>query len=191
MSSHINNLQEILKHMKDSPNEVDHMEKKLLDAIEYIEELEDKIESAGLAMAETSTSWERRCFSITAALGMDFGDPTPDIPEQDSWYALKLKRAEDDAFTSRMEAFESKQKFDKLLGVAQKVDDYLTKLQTPGSEPLNSVNACSLKKERSYWTAQVRNDAREMWALLGNTITEITSEKEQTDDSDLSNTQKL
>lgn len=52
----------------------------------------------------------------------------------------------------------------------QSVDQYLTKLQTPGSEPLNSVNASTTRKERGMWTAEVRNGAREQWAALGNAI---------------------
>jgi hypothetical protein len=173
MSGHIENLQEILNHLKDSPYDVEHMENSVITSIDYIKEIEEKIENAGQAMAETSRSWEHRCFSIMNALGMDFGEPTPDIPEQDGWYAMNLKRTEEDAFNARQEAFEIKQKYKELLEVLKQVDDYLTKLQTPGSEPLNSVNACSLKKERSYWTSQVRNEAREMWALLGNTINEL------------------
>jgi hypothetical protein len=58
------------------------------------EAAEGKIENAGQAMAETQPSWEYRCHAITAALGMDFGGPTPDgIPEEHTWYSHNLKRA--------------------------------------------------------------------------------------------------
>lgn len=63
---------------------------------------EEKIENAAQAMAETSPSWERRCHSIMAALELDFGGPTPDIPEQDSWYAMNLKRTQDELFNAQV-----------------------------------------------------------------------------------------
>ena len=71
-------------------------------ALERARVAEAKIENAAQAMAETSPSWERRCHSIMAALELDFGGPTPDIPEQDSWYAMNLKRVEDELFDARM-----------------------------------------------------------------------------------------
>ena len=70
---------------------------------------EGKIENAAQAMAETSPSWERRCHSIMAALELDFGGPTPDIPEQDSWYALNLKRTQDELFDAQMRIRELEQ----------------------------------------------------------------------------------
>lgn len=57
---------------------------------EFIAELEAKIENAGLAACETQPSWERRCYAIMAALGLDYGEPSPDIPEQNGWYARNL-----------------------------------------------------------------------------------------------------
>lgn len=64
--------------------------------------LRDRLENAGQAMAETQRSWEHRCHAIMAALELDFGGPTPDIPEQDSWYARNLQRAEDRAFEAEL-----------------------------------------------------------------------------------------
>lgn len=57
----------------------------------------DKIENAMQSMSETQPSWERRCHAIMSALGLSFGGPTPDIPEQSGWYARNLKLAEDKA----------------------------------------------------------------------------------------------
>lgn len=71
--------------------------------MDTIEELLAKIENAGQAMSETHDSWEHRCHAIMAALGLDFGGVTPDIPEQNSWYALNMKRMEDKLFDSDME----------------------------------------------------------------------------------------
>ena len=44
-----------------------------------------------------------------AALELDFGGPTPDIPEQDSWYALNLKRTQDELFDAQMRIRELEQ----------------------------------------------------------------------------------
>lgn len=60
----------------------------------------------------------------------------------------------------------------------KKVDEYLSRLQTPNTEPLNSVNSCNNKKGRGQYTAMVRNEAREYWASLGNTIAELTGGKD-------------
>lgn len=59
----------------------------------------------------------------------------------------------------------------------EKVDAYLTRLQTPNTEPLNSVNSCGSKKGRGQYTAMVRNEAREFWASLGKTLAELKGEK--------------
>ena len=64
----------------------------------------------------------------------------------------------------------------KAMAEMEKVDEYLTKLQTPNSEPLNSVNACENNIDRAKYTAEVRNEAREYWASLGNTIAELKGE---------------
>ena len=61
-------------------------------------------------------------------------------------------------------------KADALADVCMSVDGYLTRLQTPGTEPLNSVNGSTNKRDRSHFTAQVRNEAREQWAALGNAL---------------------
>ena len=68
---------------------------------------------------------------------------------------------------------ELEDKLEKAVAEMEKVDEYLTRLQTPNSEPLNSVNSCSNKKGRGQYTAMVRNEAREYWASLGNTIKEL------------------
>ena len=59
---------------------------------------------------------------------------------------------------------------EEAIRTAEKADEYLTKLQAPGTEPLNSVNASTSKADRSHFTAQVRNEAREVWAALGNAL---------------------
>lgn len=47
---------------------------------EKIESLEARIENAGQAMSETHSSWKSRCFAITAALDMDYGNPDDEMP---------------------------------------------------------------------------------------------------------------
>lgn len=71
-------------------------------------------------------------------------------------------------------------KLAKAFAEMEKVDGYLTRLQTPNAEPLNSVNCCGNKKGRGQYTAMVRNEAREYWASLGNAIATL---KGQNDDS--------
>ena len=80
---------------------------------------------------------------------------------------------------SQDEIADLKDKLAKALREMKKVDEYLTRLQTPNTEPLNSVNACGNKKERGQYTAMVRNEAREYWASLGNTIAELTGDKDE------------
>lgn len=65
-------------------------------------EVEEKIENAKQAMSETQPSWEYRCHAIVAALGCNYGGPTPDIPEEHTWYARNLKLNKDRA--ERLEA---------------------------------------------------------------------------------------
>ena len=79
---------------------------------------------------------------------------------------LKMKCAD------RIEELEAK--LAKALAEMRNVDAYLTKLQAPGTEPLNSVNAATSKANRNIYTAMVRNEAREAWASLGNTLAELT-----------------
>jgi len=55
---------------------------------------EDRIENAAQEAASTHRSWEDRCHAILSALGLDFGGPTPDMPEVGSYLALKLQRLE-------------------------------------------------------------------------------------------------
>ena len=87
-----------------------------------------------------------------------------------------LNSLEDIAFAvSRIEELEAK--LAKAMAEMEKVDEYLTRLQTPNSEPLNSVNSCGNKKGRAQYTAMVRNEAREYWASLGNTLAELKGEK--------------
>ena len=89
---------------------------------------------------------------------------------------LAIKKAQD--YIDIIAAMEIKlERADRVMTAAfeladgvKSVDQYLTKLQTPGSEPLNSVNAAATRKERGKWTAEVRNDAREQWAALGSAI---------------------
>ena len=68
-------------------------------------------------------------------------------------------------------------KLAKALEEMMKADEYLTRLQTPNTEPLNSVNSCPTKKGRGQYTAMVRNEAREYWASLGNAIAELKGEQ--------------
>lgn len=76
----------------------------------------------------------------------------------------------------RIEELEAK--LAKALAEMRNVDAYLTKLQAPGTEPLNSVNAATSKANRNIYTAMVRNEAREAWASLGNTLAELTGGKD-------------
>lgn len=46
-------------------------------------------------------------------------------------------------------------------------DEYLGRLQTPGTEPLNSLNQ---GKGCGHYVAAVRNEAREIWAIVGNVL---------------------
>ena len=55
---------------------------------------EDRIENAAQEAASTHRSWEDRCHAILNALGLDFGGPTPDMPEVGSYLARKLARLE-------------------------------------------------------------------------------------------------
>ena len=80
---------------------------------------------------------------------------------------------------SQDEIADLKAKLAKALAEMRNVDAYLTKLQAPGTEPLNSVNAATSKANRNIYTAMVRNEAREAWALLGNTIAELTGGKDE------------
>lgn len=79
-----------------------------------------------------------------------------------------------------LERDELKAKLSKAINEMKKVDEYLTRLQTPNTEPLNSVNCSGNKLDRGYYTAMVRNEAREYWASLGNTIAELTGGKDET-----------
>ena len=80
---------------------------------------------------------------------------------------------------SAIEALEAQVRAaDALAEVCMTVDGYLTRLQTPGTEPLNSVNGSAAKQDRNYFTAQVRNEAREQWAALGNALAAYSAAKE-------------
>jgi hypothetical protein len=57
----------------------------------------------------------------------------------------------------------------ELEAALRSADAFLTILQTPGSEPLNSINGGD-KATRSRLTAELRNQAREVWAIVGNTL---------------------
>ena len=83
--------------------------------------------------------------------------------------------AERKIHADRIEELEAK--LAKAVIEMEKVDAYLTRLQTPNTEPLNSVNSCGSKKGRGQYTAMVRNEAREFWASLGNTLAELKGEK--------------
>ncbi len=72
-----------------------------------VEDLREKLESASMAMAGTARSWEDRCHSIVAALGMDFGGPTPDMPEQGSYHARAMTRLRKENFDLSEEAFKN------------------------------------------------------------------------------------
>ena len=92
-------------------------------------------------------------------------------PLPDEWFAERAQMQE------RIKELEAK--LAKALGEMRKVDEYLTRLQTPNTEPLNSVNSCGSKELRGQYTAAVRNEAREYWASLGNTIAELTGGKDE------------
>ena len=46
-----------------------------------VDELENNIENACLAAAETQPSWKHRCYQILDALGFDYGDPDCVMPD--------------------------------------------------------------------------------------------------------------
>lgn len=79
---------------------------------------------------------------------------------------LELARALTDGAYRR--ARQAERERDRLAEALNIADEYLGKLQTPASEPLNSVNAGTTKAMRGQWTAEVRNQAREVWAIIGN-----------------------
>ena len=95
---------------------------------------------------------------------------------------VKILRADDgdwrtDQAADRIEELEAK--LAKAIKEMEKVDVYLTRLQTRNSEPLNSVNCCTTKKGRGQYTALVRNEAREFWASLGNTLAELKGQDDE------------
>jgi hypothetical protein len=57
---------------------------------------EERIEEAATEAASTHRSWEDRCYAILRALGLDFGEPSPDIPEVGSYSARKIQMLEND-----------------------------------------------------------------------------------------------
>ena len=55
----------------------------------------------------------------------------------------------------------------RLRAALEVADEYLGRLQTPGTEPLNSLNQ---GKGCGHYVAAVRNEAREIWAIVGNVL---------------------
>jgi hypothetical protein len=53
------------------------------------------IDNAIQAMAETAGSWEERCYGIMAALNIDFGGFSTEVPDVGSWHELNNKRNKD------------------------------------------------------------------------------------------------
>jgi uncharacterized coiled-coil protein SlyX len=49
---------------------------------EKVEELTDKFDNAHQAACETHHDWRSRCYAITAAMGLDFGDPNEELPDE-------------------------------------------------------------------------------------------------------------
>lgn len=92
----------------------------------HLYEAEDKIDNAKMAMAETQPSWEHRCHAIMAALGLDFGGVTPDVPEQDSWYARVLARQEQDRFESIQKVVEAHQETKRLKDLAKTLSSLIS-----------------------------------------------------------------
>ena len=62
------------------------------EAADRIEALEGSIDAATHAMAETSPNWEARCHAIMAALGVDFGGYSEDVPDVGSWFEVSNRR---------------------------------------------------------------------------------------------------
>jgi len=56
---------------------------------------------------------------------------------------------------------------DRLREALEVADEYLHVLQTVNSEPLNSLNQ---SKVAGQYIAGIRNDAREIWAIIGNVM---------------------
>lgn len=42
---------------------------------------EERIENAQMAASETQPSWKHRCYAIMGALGLDYGDPDWEMPD--------------------------------------------------------------------------------------------------------------
>ncbi len=49
---------------------------------DLVEELQENIDNAHQAACETQRSWKHRCHAVLAALGLDFGDPDFEIPDE-------------------------------------------------------------------------------------------------------------
>ncbi|NTF17276.1 hypothetical protein G6L37_02370 [Agrobacterium rubi] len=60
-----------------------------------ISELEESIENASIAAAETSPSWKHRCHDIMGALGIDYGDPDWLMPRDRRRLEAALARVEE------------------------------------------------------------------------------------------------
>ena len=58
----------------------------------------DELENAMQAMSETAKSWEARCHAIMAALNLDYGGFSTEVPDEGSWFAVNNRRQEQRIF---------------------------------------------------------------------------------------------
>jgi len=56
----------------------------------------DQRTNAAHAMSETHGSWEERCYAIMAALNLNFGEFSVDVPEEGSYYHLSLRKKDEE-----------------------------------------------------------------------------------------------
>jgi prefoldin subunit 5 len=87
----------------DGAYQMEMAEKARREKADRIEALEEKIENAAQAMSETADNWEARCYAIMAALGMDFGGYSEDVPDVGSYYEVNIRRC-----NARIEALEKR-----------------------------------------------------------------------------------
>lgn len=57
-------------------------EAKTEELVARVAELEKLIDKAQIAASETQPSWKHRCYAILAALGLDYGDPDWEMPDE-------------------------------------------------------------------------------------------------------------
>lgn len=88
--------EELIARLRDWPYQGETMANAAADRIEVLLEQQ---ENATQAMAETSPNWEARCHAIMAALGIDFGGYSEEVPDVGSWFEVTNRRNQELIFT--------------------------------------------------------------------------------------------